>query len=891
MDTRPAPPEETQSPSVRGFLRTLIILLKSARMYGMEHTQTVAHLSEAWKYLKEALSERRRGSLQLAVSEARLIVDGVAAKGGPAEQSFAQMLSTADVASITFTPGATQESFALMVRIFAESGSKPEGLVLKLKEAFQEATNSGIVINEVRFVPAGAGHSEGKITAEILAETLGGGSGEMQGLLDDPLKLLELITAAEGAGGSGAPGTGKGASGSNRGGGEGGAGVGATGGTASQPSGGPATPPVPMEEDTTGVIRMLSRLAREGGGQRSIDPLKLRQEFSRLPQSGQVSLQQVLGQFAGTMPKKHVGTPLLLQIAEYLAVDLAIERYQRGDSRVDAVTEMLNRMNREIDSLRETLGTYEGKLKDAGFELAHPADSLEQEFWSKAPESAKLEVLLSGQAWQVPPSHVRQYVEQLVERNEAEKLDQVLVSYASCIENPSPEVRRKTAIGLKDLAAYYPRPVGQPLRIAIHLVGQQLVKETDIELQKLISTTFVLLAQEAATRRRYSAVLEVVSELGAFEQIHPDMTPGLRARIGLEHRVPDFLEEALRVPQLPVELMELLRCMPLVSAEHIAGRISRCTRRRERDRLVKLAEELGPAAAGPLRETFSSRPPAAAIISVGLLSRLDPAALEEMLRTRLREWSRAYHDAAVRQIASSGSPERGRFLAKILDVLDPQVVPLALDEIGTSGDAVPAPLLLGIASGELPKFNVPFLRVKAIEALGRLKVKEAIPLLRQIVESTDSRHAASQKELRIVAAQSLERIDREGAKTVLRGARLKQSDLEPVPFDRVAEIPGVRQRYYPRARLPHGLTARISTADGEYSVSVQELSLGGGICSCEQRIPPGTPGTIRFKPGIRSFGAKIVIRDARSENVAFEIVDMNLDDRTKLRSLLQSARK
>jgi hypothetical protein len=864
-------------------------------MYGMEHTQTVAHLSEAWKHLKEALSERRRGSLQLAVSEARLIVDGVAAKGGPAEQSFAQMLSTADVASITFTPRATQESFALMVRFFAESGSKPEGLVFKLKEAFQGATDTGIVINEVRFVPAGAGHSEGKITAEILAETLGGGSGEMQGLLDDPLKLLELITAAEGAGvgagGSGTPGAGKDASGNSSGGGEGGVGVAATDGTTSQPSGGPATPPVSMEEDTTRVIRMLSRLAREGGGQSSIDPVKLRQEFSRLPQSGQVTLQQVLGQFASTMPKKQVGTPLLLQIAEYLAVDLAIERYQRGDSRVDAVTEMLNRMNREIDSLRETLGSYEGKSKDAGFELAHPADSLEQDFWEKAPESAKLEVLLSDEAWQVPPSHVRQYVEQLVERNEDEKLNQVLLCYASCVENPSPEVRRKTALGLKDLAAHYTHREGQPLRMAIHRVGQQLLKETDIELQKLISTTFVLLAQEAATRRQYPAVLEVVSELGAIEAVHPDMTPGLRARIGLEHRVPDFLEAALRVPQLPQELLELLRSMPLVSAQHIAGRISRCTRRRERDRLVKLAEELGPAAAGSLRETIRSQPPAAAVVSVGLLSRLDPAALVEMLRARLREWSRTYHDAAVRQIASSGSPERGRLLAKILDVLHPQVVPLALDEIGTSGDAVPAPLLLGIAGGEFPKFNVPFLRVKAIEALGRLKVKEAIPLLRQIIESTDPRHAASHKELRIVAAQSLGRIDREGARTVLEGARLKQSDLEPVPFDRVAEIPGVRQRYYPRARLPRGLTAKISTADGEYSVSVQELGLGGGLCSCDDRILPGTPGTIRFRPGIRGFGARIVIRDARSENVAFEIVDMNLEDRAKLRSLLQSARR
>jgi len=35
----------------------------------------------------------------------------------------------------------------------------------------------------------------------------------------------------------------------------------------------------------------------------------------------------------------------------------------------------------------------------------------------------------------------------------------------------------------------------------------------------------------------------------------------------------------------------------------------------------------------------------------------------------------------------------------------------------------------------------------------------------------------------------------------------------------------------------------------------------------------------------------VIIRDARSENVAFEIADMDLDSRSKLRALLQRARK
>src|SRR5208282_374465 len=172
---------------------------------------------------------------------------------------------------------------------------------------------------------------------------------------------------------------------------------------------------------------------------------------------------------------------------------------------------------------------------------------------------------------------------------------------------------------------------------AIRQVGEQLVKETQPDLQKLICSTFVLLGQEAATRPRYEGVLEVLRALQSIDQSHSSLAAGLQARIGLENRIPDFLEEALRMPEVPAELMEILRSLPLTTAEHVAGRISRCSRRRERDRLISLAEELGSAAAEALQEVFRTRPPAGAVNTVGLLSRLDPAALGEDLRARLPE--------------------------------------------------------------------------------------------------------------------------------------------------------------------------------------------------------------------------------------------------------------
>ncbi len=872
---------EIQNPAVRAFLRSLNILLKSARMYGMEHAQTVAQGSDAWGHLQSVFSDGKKTNLQLAVSESRLLVDGLPVKVGPAEQSFAQFLTTADLASVTFIAHVKNEAFLEIVRLFGESGSKPVGLVDKLNAALGDEAQSGIRINEIRFVPAGSDRPENRVAAQLLAQTLGSDSAQMQGLLDDPLQLLKLITAVEGAGrptGSQSATTMV-------------AKAGPPGGSQSAPASGSATPAGQTEEDTETVIRLLGKLAREGGVS-GADPPKLQQEFSQLPQSSQETLRQALAEFGKSVPKKTADSPMLVQVAEHLAVQLALDRYQKGDTRVDAVAEMLNRLNREVESLRQALGSREEKVKPSGFEVARPStNSLEQQFWAKAPESAKLDVLLSDQAWRVPTHYVREYLDQLPEPDESKTLQRVLVNYASCIHSSTADARQKTALGLKDLAGYYPRPGGEALRIAIAHVGEELAKKNDPRLQNLISATFVLLGQEAATRHRYPAILQMLSVLESLKQSHQEMASDLWARIGVENRVPDFLEEVLRGREASPDLIEVLHRMPLAAAEHLAGKTSRCARKRERDRLVKVAQELGPEAAQTLCEAFRVRPPAAAVTIVGLLARLDPAALEEVLLVRLHEWNRVYQDAVVRQIAGAGSSSRGQLLARLLDALDPLVAPLALDEIGMSGDATTAPLLLVIAAGEVHRLAAPFLRVKAIEALGRLRIREAVPLLRQLVESKEFHHSNSPRELRLVAGQSLQKVNPQGAKAILSTAGFKPPDLEPMPFDPDKDAPGVRQRYYPRARLRRALAAKISTADGDFSATVRQLSLGGGICFCEHHLLPGMPASIRIKTGLRSIAAKLFLRDARSDLVAFEIVDMDLEDRSRLRAVLQAVRR
>ena len=147
---------------------------------------------------------------------------------------------------------------------------------------------------------------------------------------------------------------------------------------------------------------------------------------------------------------------------------------------------------------------------------------------------------------------------------------------------------------------------------------------------------------------------------------------------------------------------------------------------------------------------------------MGMLARIDREMLEKMLPDRMKEWKRTAHDRVVRQIAASGAVERGRLLLDIFDLLDSVIRPLAVDEIGMAGEQSADMRLLRMAEGDLPSGGTEYLRLKAIEALGRLRTTSAEVLLRKISEARKAFRWANPSELRVVAAQAMEKSTRNG---------------------------------------------------------------------------------------------------------------------------------
>ena len=85
------------------------------------------------------------------------------------------------------------------------------------------------------------------------------------------------------------------------------------------------------------------------------------------------------------------------------------------------------------------------------------------------------------------------------------------------------------------------------------------------------------------------------------------------------------------------------------------------------------------------------------------------------------------------------------------------------------------------------------------------------------------------------------------------------------------------------------MPAVISPRGGtRYPSAISVLSLEGGLLSGDIQIPVGTEVTLKIPAGLRSISVQSVVRFVRAHEAGFEMVSMDLEDRTKLRRLLVS---
>lgn len=862
--------------------------MKYTRLYGVTHKRTEGQFESTWIELQQAIPKNSETGFLLGVSDHKLLLDGIPLEAGQAERSFAQLLNAAGLSSIMFSSKVTLEDFTRLVRAFAMGGSKAQDFAKQIKETLGDNKDSSIRINEVKFVAADPATGEISMAAQLAAQSLGP---EFKEWLNDPQKLLQLIAAAQGAstGGSGTPG---------------GAPLGSVptvpipAGLAGLPSAGTslgtwAGGVVPLQEEE--VIQTIRLLTHFGQAMQNPDASQenLKVELSKATDGAKVNLAQLLESLAAQVSQNQStegnDTPLLMKAAESMAIKFALDRYQRGDVKVNAVHEMMEHMSRQMDTLRQILRVQEDKLSKAGVLVESHADILDRMFWAEIPEAGKKSVLLSSEAACVPPRNVRQFVELLFERDDNEIAAKILVNYYGGLNSKDADPRRKTAIGLSQLADLYATAPDDVMPNALALIADRLNGETDSEIQSLMSAALARFGQEACTRKKYKAVAELCSSLERVSQQRPALVQDIRSRVGIENRLPEIIEEAINSDQISEDLINVLQQLPRNSVENLADRFFRAKRRVECDRIVELVAELGQPAVDDLCDMLHSGQPRQAASTVGLLSRLAVNSLLEMLPSRMGEFNRFYQDVIVRQIAYGAATDRGRTMLELLEMLDPHILPEAIDEIGMSQDHNASASLIALATTGEAQNRPPFVQLKAIESLGRLRDSEAIPVLRSIVDDKKFFGYSQHRELRIAAIQALSKIDPRHGTQALIESGLEASDLTIAPLDSGPGCPWVRQRRYERIVLPRTLSATLSSSWGKSHIVMREMSLGGGMGTRNDNLRVGSEAHVEISLGVKKIRGEVLLRRARVNEIGFEFVSMDLDSRYRLRRILVEA--
>jgi len=643
----------------------------------------------------------------------------------------------------------------------------------------------------------------------------------------------------------------------------------------------------PADEDIYAILHALTTFGKVGSSSNpSAAAVEFQGEVSKLPENAQDLLRNALAGIAEQGKDAKLDQSMLVKLAEHLSIRFALERFERGEVKVNAVRQMLDRMNQEIETLRKILGQHEDRMTEAGLLVESHRELLDRQFWASVPESAKREVLLSTEAWCIPPKNVQSYVATLIESGDIAEAISILQNYASCADSDEPDARKRAATGLSELAELYAQADPKLLVEALRHVGVRLSVEQDQDLQTLVSAAFVRLSQEAATKRVFPAMEQALNMLAGVESQRPGVAKTLRIKMGIEDRVPEFVDEALRARQISAGLTGVLRQLPQTAMEQLAVKFNRCQYRDDLENIANLAHDLGEEALQYLRSTVRGGVHADAVEMVGLLVRLDPTAAAVYLPTRITEFTRAAQDRAIRQIASCGGADRCRILMAVLDHVDPLIMPLVVDEIGMADDREALGRLLTLVDGDLPAGAAPYLRVKAIEALGRLGAPESASALKRILEARKIFGWVHPQELRIAAMQALEKLDPAWVQEFLPKSGLDRDDLTLAPLQIPHNSKFLRHRRHTRVRLQKPISAVSTNLKQNCRLDIKTASLSGGLATTNMHLAPGTQVQLRMQLGLRNLQATALMRDYRAQDMAFEIVDISLEERTKFRKLL-----
>ena len=267
--------------------------------------------------------------------------------------------------------------------------------------------------------------------------------------------------------------------------------------------------------------------------------------------------------------------------------------------------------------------------------------------------------------------------------------------------------------------------------------------------------------------------------------------------------------------------------------------------------------------------------------AIKLLAAADPERLLRGLARAMASWEWNLQDLAVSELSrpnnSASALSTAFVFSAILADAHPMVVPMMIDQLGLAQETTAVPQLMEIAAGEHEVLRDQFVRIKAIEALGRLRATEAAELLRTLAQSREGLAYAEPAGLRAAAEDALALIeDRPSFKqaSAAFGAPGQSSSGYVIP------------RRYTRVPLDSPLRANIEGTSAGLA-RVKTISLGGAYLESPRKLSIGDSIKLEVRAGLRRISFTAVVRNIGPDGSGVEFVHMRDEDREKLRKLVQ----
>jgi PilZ domain len=649
----------------------------------------------------------------------------------------------------------------------------------------------------------------------------------------------------------------------------------------------------PQLEQFNETLRLVGQLTTPMETARGLSPEEAgRAIHASMAQASKDTVRLLLASMTHYTPQEgELPQIYLRRLSQSLVLEYLTSEFANGALAPVAVRPMLN----QLAGVLVDAGGYHGPhssqhLSTLATSWASEAyrEQLIERFWLELPPREKSAVLRGQDIWCVPISSIRQTLGQLVEtgadapRREARS---ILLNYARRLEHPDGAMRRIVAAGLGELTplleSLWPNQLPEELsRGTLAALGKEQSPETCALLSAFLET----LGRIAVMRGDFAGFENILIGLERVpHDAEPEYLLALGHRLVANDRWMLLVDAALANRALDPTLPRLLQRDP----ERLLDRLTLLLTDPRGPELIppmaRLLRAIGVPALTLLETRLFEARRQRVSAAIKLLAAADPDRLLRGLTRAMASWEWNLQDLAVSELARPANVPSAQSTAFVFSAIladaHPLVVPMMIDQIGIGQEATAVPMLMEIAAGEHEILRDQFVRIKSIEALGRLRAVEASELLHQLAGKREGLTFVEPAGLRAAAEDALAMLEDTPASARVRAAF--ESPVSPLGNF-------VVPRRYTRIPLESPLRAQVGSQPQVMSpVRVKTISLGGAYLESPGRLNVGDSVQLEVRSGLRKIHFTAVVRNTGPDGGGVEFVHMKQEDRERLRKLVQ----